>query len=412
LLDRTVETELTHWLRDDSTLHEWNPNQPRDDRGRWTDGGGGGQASQNDPSHWYLPSDKKGTWSGEKGNSTFHPHEPIVVDGKRVTGIDFKKGLPVLDTHALPGHSVNIVLTGDNKVDQANALTAWKKAHPGQQLPAETVFHHDLLHTAEGIAPIDGKGTKVLVGKMHLVPTDVHDLVYHEGSASVARKLYKGLETNPSAVKKFAEKEASVAGKEGGGFVARTAKKIIPHKIAKSALPFIGRNVLRVLPIAGAGLAIFEFSDNVEAHGIGGAVARALPVLGDLISAHDLGTELARQIRDDADAASDSSNQAINGPVSDAWDKASQQTIDAFNELAPHIEVTNPYNPDGRVDPADVEYALKIYRGAMQSANLLKAQGRKDFDFDSAAARAKQELKERLTRACQKRAPQKPSPAY
>ena len=130
-------------------------------------------------------------------------------------------------------------------------------------------------------------------------------------------------------------------------------------------------------------------------------------MLGDLISAHDLGSELAKQIRDDADAASDTNLKAVNAPANEAWDKASQQTIEAFNELAPQIQVTNPYHPDGRVDPTDVVHALTVYRGAMQTANLLKSHGHKDFDFAAATARAKQELKERLTRACQKTPPQK-----
>ena len=267
-----AETELREFLRDISTSHEqFNPNQPRDAIGQWTSTGGGAP-SPHDPSRWYLPSDSKGSWSGEKGISTFHPHETVIANGKRVTGIEFQQGLPVLEKHALPGHTVDILLTGDSKADIRNAVAAWKKTHPGQQLPANTVFHHDLLNTAEGTAIINGKKTKVLVGKMHLVPEKIHRLVFHEGSASVARKMYKGLETEVEAVKRLATKEASLAGKDGT-LVARTAKKIVSGKIAKGILPFIGRNVVRAIPLVGAGLAVLEFSDNVEAHGVGGAVA-------------------------------------------------------------------------------------------------------------------------------------------
>jgi hypothetical protein len=360
--------------------------------------------SPHDPSHWYLPSDKKGFWRGDRGNGEFVPNEPIIANGKRVEHIEFKKGLPVFDKHALKGHTVEIVVTGDNATDIANAKTAWKKQHPGHQLPSNTVFHHDLLHTAEGTGIIDGKKTKVLVGKMHLIPERVHRLVYHEGSASVARKMYAGLETNVDAVKQLATKEASLAGKKGT-FVARTAKKIIANKIPKGIVSFIGRNVVRAIPIAATGLAVVEFSDNVEAHGVAGAAARAVPVLGDLISAHDLGSELAKQIRDDANAGLDAHLKALNAHANEAWDKASQQTIEAFHELAPTIQVTNPYSPDGRVDPHEVTDALKTYRQAMEAANILKAHNTKDFDFPAAAARAKQELKERLTKACQKKTP-------
>jgi hypothetical protein len=46
----------------------------------------------------------------------------------------------------------------------------------------------------------------------------------------------------------------------------------------------------------------------------------------------------------------------------------------------------------------------------MQAANSLEAHHTKDFDFSAAAAHAKQQLKDSLTKACQKRAPQSPRP--
>ena len=144
---------------------------------------------------------------------------------------------------------------------------------------------------------------------------------------------------------------------------------------------------------------------------MGDAVARAVPVLGDLISAHDLGSDLAKQITDEANAALDANARAINAPVAEAAQKASEQTIKAFCELAPQIQVTNPYGPNGLVDPQDVADALKLYCAAMQQANLLRSRNAPNFDFNVRAARIKQELKERLTRACQKNAPHVPGPA-
>ncbi|HVT29786.1 MAG TPA: hypothetical protein VHE81_17340, partial [Lacipirellulaceae bacterium] len=128
-----------------------------------------------------------------------------------------------------------------------------------------------------------------------------------------------------------------------------------------------------MIPIISTGLAVLEFSDNVEAHGIGGAVARATPVLGDLISAHDLGSDMARQIMDDANAAGDERIKEINKPVSDAWQKASEQTADAFKDLAPNIKVTNTYGENGLVNPHEVSDALRKYRDKMYTANYLQA---------------------------------------
>jgi len=393
-----TKAQIQEFLRNISTCHEqYNPSQPRDAIGRWASTGAAG------PSSYYLPSDTRGTWEGTPGNSKFQLEKPVFANGERVTHIEFKNGAPDLDRFALPGGTATIILTGDNGIDQINAKKAWQKLNPGKELPSNSVFHHDLLNTAEHVVTIDGKKAKVLVGKMPLLETGVHEL-FHQGSASVARGMYEGLKTDVAAVTKLATKEASLAGKEGS-IVARAAGKIVSGTVPKSIRHLVGRSIARVIPIVSTGLAIIEFSDNVEAHGVAGAVARATPVLGDLISAHDLGSELAKQIRDDANAGLDAHLKALNAHANEAWDKASQQTIEAFHELAPTIQVTNPYSSEGRVDPHEVADALKTYRQAMEAANLLKAHNTKDFDFPAAAARAKQELKDSLTKACQRKAP-------
>jgi len=422
------------WLADISTMHEgeWDPSKhPRggfpQNRGWWSStggaasggsddvlaanaptgsgGGGKGRAAKPgraaDPSNWYLPSDEKGTWVGEKGNSAFRFKAPVEVNGKTVEEIVFTNGLPELENFSLPGETATIVLTGDNATDIRNAKKAWLELNPGKVLPPDSTFHHDLRQVVEEMVEIDGKQIKVLVGKMQLVPTKVNKAIFHEGSASVADKFYKGLNINVASVKELAKAQSLLAGNVDS-FVAKAAAKIVPGQIARKVLRFAGRNVVRAIPIIGTGLAILEFSDNVEAHGIGGAVARAIPVLGDLISAHDFGSDLARQIGDEANAAMGAAYKAANTPVEESWQKASEQTIEAFQELASQIEVTNPYAPNGLVDPSEVAEALKLYRDAMQSANYLKASRAKGFDFDTAAAKAKQELRQRLTKAAQK----------
>lgn len=310
----------------------------------------------------------------------------------------------MLDKFALPGKTATIILTGDRNADIRNAEIAWKKLNPGKELPKNATFHHDLFHLVEETVEIDGKKTKVLVGKMQLIPTKVNGIVFHQGSASVAKHFYNGLDIDVASVKKLAKDEASLAAK-GGKIVAKAARKIVPGKIAKAVLPFVGRKVVRAIPLIGTGLAIVEFADNVEAHGIGGAVVRATPLLGDLVSAYDLGSDLARQITDEANAAVDANTAALNAPVTKAWKKASEQTIEAFQELAPQIQVTNVYGPNGLVDPEEVATALKIYRTRMQQANLLKSENAPGFDFDSAATDAKRDFKERLTKAAQKDEP-------
>ena len=259
-------------------------------------------ANPSDPSRWYLPSDAKGEWLGAKGQSTFRLKTPVDVNGKLVHDIQFTNGVPVLDNFALPGNTATIVLTGDHTTDLRHAEEAWRNLNPGKKLPENATFHHDLLHATEHTVTIDGKKTKVLVGKMQLVPKDINRAVFHEGSASVAKKYYRGLGVDVGSVARLAKEEARLAGKSRT-IVSRALGKIKPGKIAKGIVPLVGRSIVRAIPIVGSGLAILEFADNVEAHGIGGAVARATPVLGDLIAASDLGSELAKQIRDDADAA-------------------------------------------------------------------------------------------------------------
>jgi hypothetical protein len=318
-----------------------------------------------------------------------------------------------LDKFALPGKTATIILTGDHPTDLRHAEQAWRNLNPGKKLPDNATFHHDLLHATEQTVTIDGKKTKVLVGKMQLIPTDVNSAVFHQGSASVAKKYYEGLGVDARSVARLAKEEARVAGKSGT-IVARALGKIKPGEIAKGIAPLVGRSIVRAIPIVGSGLAIVAFAENVEAHGVGGAVARATPVLGDLISAYDLGSELAKQIRDDADAAAGDAQRKLNEPSRKAWEQADEQTIAAYHEMAPQIRVTNqPQSGDGveLVDPHEIAAALHDYREAMQSANFLRNVHLKGFHFDAAAAHNKQQLRNRLERASQKQGPMRRGPS-
>ena len=121
--------------------------------------------------------------------------------------------------------------------------------------------------------------------------------------------MYRGLERNKDAKGAFrvlAEKEASLAGKKDT-IVARAAKKNQNWGSSRRASGTRGRPraslVLSRLGQHGTGNSL-NFRRAVEAHGVGGgAAARAVPAPGDPIAPpHDLGSELAKQIRDDASA--------------------------------------------------------------------------------------------------------------
>jgi hypothetical protein len=98
----------------------------------------------------------------------------------------------------------------------------------------------------------------------------------------------------------------------------------------------------------------------------------------------------------------------LNEPSRKAWEDADEQTIAAYNELAPQIKVTNLPKSDGGaglIDPHEIATALHEYREAMQNANFKRNVQLKGFDFDAAAAHNKQQLRQRLERASQKRGP-------
>lgn len=399
---------------------QWDPSKhPRrnapPNRGWFVSTGGGGTLGSaldpSNPAHWYLPSDDKGQWLGAPGESVFRLKTPVDVNGKLVRDIEFKHKLPVLDKFVLPGKTVTVVLTGERRIDVQNAKNAWARLNPGRELPNSATFHHDLLNATVETVTIDGKRVKVVVGKMQLIPTKANQVVFHQGSASVARKFYEGAGIDASVIAKLAKEQALLG--DSGHIVSRAIKRIKPGRISKRLLPFIGRSILRALPLIGTGLAIIEFTDNVEAHGLGGAIVRATPVLGDLISAHDLGSDLAQQIRAEAAASLEQAEREINEPVRQAWDEADAQMASAYQRLSPHIKVTNrPVSPGAAlVDPQEIVDALMVYRTQMQHANYQRIRNAPGYNFKAEAARYEHELRERLERASQRNGPALPSPS-
>ena len=82
---------------------------------------------------------------------------PIEVNGKLVNEIEFTKGVPILDKFALSGNTATIILTGDHETDIRHAKEAWRNLNPGEKLPDNATFHHDLLHATEQTVTIDGR---------------------------------------------------------------------------------------------------------------------------------------------------------------------------------------------------------------------------------------------------------------
>ena len=62
-------------------------------------------------------------------------------------------------------------MTGDREADLRHAEDAWQNLNPGKKLPKNSTFHHDLLNATDHIQMVDGKKTKIVIGKMQLVPT-------------------------------------------------------------------------------------------------------------------------------------------------------------------------------------------------------------------------------------------------
>ena len=359
----------------------------------------------------YRPSEAAGTWAGGVGNSKFTLNNPVKWKGELIKEIPFDQNHPVLDSFEFlkkGDKRVSLLLTGNNTLDQKNARAAWKRLNPNTKIPEGFTFHHDLRSVVEETVSIGGKKVRVLVGHMQLVPDVINRAVAHQGSASIASRLLKDQFVDKVALKKLASDEA----RHGGKTITRAAKRIVRGKIPKSIKSLIGRTVKATVPVVGTMLTLVTFEQDAEAHGVGGAIARATPVLGDLISVHDFAKELAQEIETEANEKAEKNLGDINKVVAAAWQKANEQTLEAFLELAVEIQVTatveqTDWNGTSvgpvryHVDTKAVSDALRIYCAEMQSANRQKAEEVPGFDFDKAAREAKQSLRMRLMKAAQ-----------
>ncbi|MEX0676163.1 MAG: HNH endonuclease, partial [Pirellulales bacterium] len=273
-----------------------------------------------------------GEWiQGTEGNGVFKLDNPIELStGDIVKEIEYKKGLPIFDKWAVEGEDIVIAITGKQSFDRSEALNAWKE-HTGKATPeANFVFHHDGLTTEIG----KHKGQTIFTGRMQLVPRELNELP-HIGAASVARQYT----LDPKVAR-----EVNALAMKGKGPLG-TIRKRIASRLASQA-----KNFGKAIPIIGGAITLVFFAEDVEAHGVGGAIVRATPLLGDIVGAYDLGKELAANIREQARENLRAAYADANDPIRLAHTAARRQTAAAFNELAKNIRVTKYVQPDEMID--------------------------------------------------------------
>lgn len=278
-----------------------------------------------------LPHGKRfpgGKWvKGVEGNGLYRLDKPIRLStGPVVKEIPYQDGLPIFDKWAVKGEDVVIAITGEHGFDQPQALKAWKD-HTGKTQPKKRhVFHHDGLSTKIG----EHRGKKIFTSRMQLVPEELNRLA-HVGSAKMARDL---------GVDPGIAREVNDLAIEGKGPLGRIRKRLL--KQVGERLKLLRKGI----PIIGGALTLIFFTDDVEAHGVGGALVRATPLLGDLVGAYDLGNELAAKIREEANQQLQEAYADANDPARFAHAAARRQTAAAFNELAKAIRVTKYMQPN------------------------------------------------------------------
>ena len=214
-LNRAVELDRM-WAR---VLEEtWDPaKHPRDEGGRFTETSNGGTSSHstaaasevkfrtvgtkktvqgkggnsNVPRSTTLkPGDinpghrtpTTGTWtSGVRGVGEWKPEKPIQAPKEIIESVPYdQNGSPILDKWSTD--SVNIILSGNRDVDEANA----KKAL-GKKLEEGYTFHHD----ARSMKVVRIGGKEAIVGRMQVVPTVLNEEAKHVGSYKVATSFLR-----------------------------------------------------------------------------------------------------------------------------------------------------------------------------------------------------------------------------
>ncbi|MEX2333488.1 MAG: HNH endonuclease, partial [Pseudohongiella sp.] len=336
-----------------------------------------------------------GEWiQGTEGNGVFKLDNPIELStGDIVKEIEYKKGLPIFDKWAVEGEDIVIAITGKQSFDRSEALNAWKE-HTGKATPeANFVFHHDGLTTEIG----KHKGQTIFTGRMQLVPRELNELP-HIGAASVARQYT----LDPKVAR-----EVNALAMKGKGPLG-TIRKRIASRLASQA-----KNFGKAIPIIGGAITLVFFAEDVEAHGVGGAIVRATPLLGDIVGAYDLGKELAANIREQARENLRAAYADANDPIRLAHTAARRQTAAAFNELAKNIRVTKYVQPDEMIDaikePLDEFYGevhsiyKRIHRGKItHPPGAAPANPSEEGAIELRLQRAKEKLDRELRNKLQK----------
>ena len=168
---------------------------------------------------------------------------------------------------------------------------------------------------------------------MQLVPGELNDLLQHIGSASIARRIAS---QNPGLARNMATEVNQLAINDKGP-LAKVAKRF------KSVLGKGLKKVGKALPIIGGVLVILDFAENVEAHGVGGAVLRSTPVLGDLVSLYDVASDLAIEIESRASESIKEYSETVNENSRKAHREAAALTVQEFERISGNVRVTNPY---------------------------------------------------------------------
>ncbi len=321
-----------------------------------------------------------GKWvNGTEGNGLLRLAKPVTLpDGTIVREIPFRNGMPIFDKWAVRADDVFIAMTGDQGFDQRAASEAWKAKNKGASLDSKYMFHHDGQVVEAGRY---GK-RKIVAGRMQVIPRVLNELP-HVGSASIAREFQLDEETANKV------NEMALSGK--GPLAGRLRKTLMRR----------ARQVRRLIPIVGGLLTIIYFAEDVEAHGVGGALARATPVLGDILAAYDLGSELAADIRASGVEQVERAEADANDPVQQAHKAAERATAIAFNEVASQIAFQIPYSPDATDESTmdklvdAIQEPLAEFRGEAYTAyfSQLHGRGESSADTDARLERAKGKLK-------------------
>jgi hypothetical protein len=326
---------------------------PRRGAGKHTPKRAGGRTANSETSKAF-PHGKRvpaGEWiTGKEGNGILKLANPIeLADGKKVTRIEFKDGLPIFDKWALKGEDVFIAITGDHQFDRAQALKAWQTKTGKTALAIDYVFHHD-GHVREIRTH---RGQQVFIARMQPIPEILNKKAGHFGSARMARRYT----LDPDVAR-----EVNEIALQGKGPLARRARRKAGSKIAKKAA-----KLGRAIPIIGGVLDVVYFADDVEAHGLGGAIIRATPLLGDIVSAYDVGKAVADEIAANAKHVQDQAYLDTNEPVQAAQAAAGRATAEAFNQIAKTLRITKEYIQPQEVIDAIADPLREFYEEAFSA---------------------------------------------